>query len=221
MTESITLIVIGFLIGSIPTAYLAVRWVGGIDIRDYGSGNVGASNVIAHVSLWAGLVIGVFDCLVKGALPVLIGHYLDLNLWVQGVAGFAAIVGHNWSPFLKFTGGRGVATGVGVALGMMMWVEVLILGFIIFVIGRLLRRDTALWTFIAFVALPVFGYVMGRPPEVVGAAVVIPLLLLLKRLTANWEPLPPQHGFGKVLMYRLVWDRDVPKRVEWTERRPS
>ena len=221
MVEFLLLIAGSFLIGSIPTGYLAARLVGNIDIREYGSGNVGGSNVMAHVNPLTGVAVGTFDCVVKGVIPVLIGRELGLNLWLQGAVGFVAIAGHNWSPFLKFAGGRGVATSVGVALALMMWREILILGLVILIVGRLATRDTGLWTFISLIALPFAGLALRQPIEVVWAAGCIGLLLLLKRLTANWEPPPPQSSLARVLMYRLIWDRDVLKRVEWTDRRPG
>jgi glycerol-3-phosphate acyltransferase PlsY len=87
MVENALLVVGAFLVGSIPTGYLVSKYAAGIDIRDYGSGNAGASNVIAHVGMWIGAAQGLFDCLVKGALPVLVGSYIiGAEPWAQGVA---------------------------------------------------------------------------------------------------------------------------------------
>ena len=204
-----------------PSGYLAARFAVQIDIRKYGSGNVGASNVMEHVNPWAGVLIGAFDCIVKGALPVLAGGWLGLDIWTQCAACFVSIAAHNWSPFLGFTGGRGVATAIGGALALTMWREILILGLIIFLIGRLMTRDTGFWTFIALLALPPTTLAFGQRWEIALAAAIIALLLLAKRLTANWERPPSGYGLGRVLLYRLIWDRDVPKRVEWTDRRPG
>ena len=71
MVEAVILIVGAYLFGSIPTGYLVSKYAVGIDIRDYGSGNVGASNVIEHVGKWQGILQGAFDCLAKGLLPVI------------------------------------------------------------------------------------------------------------------------------------------------------
>jgi glycerol-3-phosphate acyltransferase PlsY len=221
MVEAALLIVGAYLIGSIPTGYLVSRYVAGIDIRDYGSGNVGASNVIAHVGKWQGILQGSFDCLIKGLLPVLVARLIGLDLWVQGVAGFVAVTGHNWSPFLRFTGGRGVSVAVGAALGLGMFWEILILGIAVFTVGRLLTRDTGFWTFAALLVLPIAGLAFRRESEIILTIVLICLMMYLKRLTANWERPPPEYPLRTVLMYRLVWDRDVPKRAEWTERRPD
>ena len=221
MVENVLLVVGAFLVGSIPTGYLVSKYAAGIDIRDYGSGNAGASNVIAHVGMWIGAAQGLFDCLVKGALPVLVGAYIDADPWAQGGAGIAAVVGHNWSPFLRFTGGRGVATGIGALLGLMLWRELLIMAVLSLILMRIATRDTGLWTLMSIVLLPALAYVLGQPPEKVLAVVAIGALLVFKRLTANWEPIPSEYGVLRVLAFRILWDRDVPKRVEWTNRRPQ
>ncbi len=222
MVENALLVVGAFLVGSIPTGYLVSKYAAGIDIRDYGSGNAGASNVIAHVGMWIGAAQGLFDCLVKGALPVLVGSYIiGAEPWAQGVAGIAAVAGHNWSPFLRFTGGRGVATGIGALLGLMLWRELLIMAVLSLILMRIATRDTGLWTLMSIVLLPTLAYVMGQPAEVVLTVVAIGALLVVKRLTANWEPIPPEYGVLRVLAFRILWDRDVPKRVEWTNRRPQ
>ena len=222
MVENVLLVVGAFLVGSIPTGYLVSKYAAGIDIRDYGSGNAGASNVIAHVGMWIGAAQGLFDCLVKGALPVLVGGYIiGAEPWAQGVAGIAAVAGHNWSPFLRFTGGRGVATGIGALLGIMLWRELLVMAVLSLILMRIATRDTGLWTLMSIVLLPTLAYVMGQPAEVVLTVVAIGALLVVKRLTANWEPIPPEYGVLRVLAFRILWDRDVPKRVEWTNRRPQ
>ena len=220
MAESVLLIVGAYLVGSIPSGYLLSRYIAGIDIRDYGSGNAGASNVIAHVGPRTGMVQGAFDCLVKGAVPVFIASQVGASAWVLAAVVFAAISGHNWSVFLRFTGGRGVATAIGAALALMMWREVLILGLITLVVGRIITKDTGFWTFIAVLLLPALAAAFRQPMDVVLTAAVIGLLLVAKRLTANWEPIPAGYGIVRVLGYRLLWDRDVPKRAEWTSRRP-
>ena len=220
MLASGFLIAAAFLIGAVPSGYISARLARGIDIRRYGSGNVGASNVVRHVGVRIGLLTGAFDCVVKGALPVLIGRWLGMDGWTLSAAAFAAVAGHCWSPFLRFTGGRGVATGIGAAVGLLMWREILILGVTIFLIGRLMTRDTALWTLAAMIALPLAALAFGQPALTVQSAAVIVALIAVKRLTANWERPKTQYPLRNVLLYRLIWDRDVPKRVEWTGRSP-
>lgn len=223
MFASISLVAGAFLIGAIPSGYIAARLARGIDIRRYGSGNVGASNVIRHVGARVGLLTGAFDCLIKGALAVAAVGWLGMDGWTQSAAAFAAVAGHCWSPFIGFTGGRGVATGIGAAVGLGMWSEILMLAVSIFAIGRLLTRDTALWVLAGMAALPLVAL---APPDMQTAqialsAAIIVALIMAKRLTANWERPQSAYPLRNVLVYRLIWDRDVPKSVEWTGRDPA
>jgi len=103
-----------YMFGSIPTAYLVAKSVKGIDIREHGSGNPGATNVFRVVGKTAGMFTFIMDFL-KGFLPVQIVLWLfPGNLPLASLSGFSAIAGHNWPVFLKFQGGKGVATSAGV-----------------------------------------------------------------------------------------------------------
>ena len=220
MATTALIVLAAYLWGAIPSAYLVGRYLKGIDIRDYGSGNIGSANLMEHVGRQTGFWLGVFDCVGKGTIPVVVVKLMDQNLSVQAGAGLAAIAGHNWSPYLRFTGGRGVATAIGVLVGLLMWKEVLTGLFIIGVVGRLVTRDTGLWTFVAVLALPMLAYLYGQPSELIYMSVGIALLLMLKRLTANWKMPEGEYALHRVLAYRLLWDRDVPRREQWTGRRP-
>ncbi len=220
MLIAIPLIIGSYFWGAVPTAYLVARYSKGIDIRDFGSGNVGATNVMTHIGWWHGFLQGTFDCLAKGALPVVLAQLLDQSLTVQAASGLVAIAGHNWSPYIGFTGGRGVATAIGVLLGSMMWPEFFVVTLVLGGIGRVLFKDTGLWTFISLLALPILAYLVDRPPEFIWMTIGIGVLLISKRLTANWEPPTSEYALPKVLLYRVLWDRDVPKKVQWTGRSP-
>ena len=221
------LIVAAYLLGGIPTAYLVARFVAGIDIRSYGSGNVGASNALAHLGAKAGVTIGLFDLIGKGILPVLLARTLDAGLGVQVAVGLAAVAGHNWSPYIRFTGGRGVGTAGGVMLGFALWYEALIATILIAGIGRFVLKDTSLLTLVALIALPITAIAVsamglaGRPTEVVLMCTLIGILLAAKRLTANWERLSGEQSVLQTLICRILWDRDVPKRGDWTDRTPT
>jgi glycerol-3-phosphate acyltransferase PlsY len=107
-------IVGGYLVGSIPTAYLIVRVRSGIDLRTKGSSNIGALNVYTVTkSKWIGVVVGLLDAL-KGLLVVLVAGRLTGGIfWIQAIALFSAIIGHNYPVWLKFHGGRGLASAAG------------------------------------------------------------------------------------------------------------
>jgi len=106
-------IVIAYLLGSIPFAYIAGKLLKGIDIRQVGGGNIGAVNTAREIGLVPGLLVLVAD-IAKGSLAIIIALRLDLSLVLVFGAGFAAVLGHNWPVFLKFRGGKGAATTIGV-----------------------------------------------------------------------------------------------------------
>jgi glycerol-3-phosphate acyltransferase PlsY len=107
----------GFLLGSVPWGYLVGRWFGGIDLRAIGSGGTGATNALRTMGKPAAVAVLVLDAL-KGALPILIGRSFGLNEAWLGAAAVAAVVGHCWSPWIGFKGGKGVATGAGAAIAL-------------------------------------------------------------------------------------------------------
>jgi glycerol-3-phosphate acyltransferase PlsY len=115
MSLGILCIIIGYLLGSIPTAYIVVRKRKGIDIRDVGSRNMGAANVMREIGTHEGVFVALID-VAKGAVAILIAQALSISeLWVFG-AGFAALVGHNFPVFAGFRGGKGSATVIGIFL---------------------------------------------------------------------------------------------------------
>jgi glycerol-3-phosphate acyltransferase PlsY len=111
-------ILISYLIGSVPTAYLFGRFLKGIDIRTQGSGNVGATNAVRVLGKPVGLAVLAID-IIKGFLPVFfVADLFGGSDSTRFVFGAAAIAGHNWPVFLGFRGGKGVATSLGVLLGL-------------------------------------------------------------------------------------------------------
>lgn len=129
------LFVFGFLLGSIPWAYIVAKVVGGIDIRKVGSGNVGATNVARTLGLKWGTLVFVLDAL-KGFIPVIVVRLLiPYNIELAMATALAPILGHMFTPFLGFKGGKGVATAVGafaaltplgVLIGFVVWITVVL-----------------------------------------------------------------------------------------------
>ncbi len=112
-------LIAAYIIGSCPTGYLLGKWLMGIDIREHGSGNPGATNVFRVVGKRAGIITLVVDFL-KGFLPVFLSLTLDPRAQAfASLLGLAAIAGHNWSIWLKFNGGKGVATSAGVFMALL------------------------------------------------------------------------------------------------------
>jgi len=150
-------IIIGYLLGSIPSAYIVTRLAKGKDVRHLGGGNVGGLNVFREVGPWPALVAGIVD-VGKGAAAVAIAYWLLAvpPLFVL-LAGLAAVVGHNWMVFLKFSGGKGMGPTIG-ALAVVMplygyWQGLLIF-FGIILIPFIITRNVALSMGIALLALP-------------------------------------------------------------------
>lgn len=112
MTGNIIAIILAYLIGAIPIGFVLGKTLKGIDIREYGSGRIGASNVLRSLGVKATVFVFVFD-IGKGVVAVFIAKGLGGPAYVEMLAGMAAVVGHNWSVFLRFSGGRGVNTGLG------------------------------------------------------------------------------------------------------------
>lgn len=106
---------IAYLIGAIPTAFLAVRWLKGQDIRRLGDGNAGAANAVRVLGTGGGLVVGTVD-IGKGLALVLLARWLLDSLVAEMIAGILVIIGHAWPVYLRGRGGRGAATAVGVLL---------------------------------------------------------------------------------------------------------
>ncbi len=155
--NEIIALVLGYLLGSIPSGYIVTRLAKGKDIRRLGGGNVGGLNVFREVGPWPALAVGIVD-LGKGAAAVAIAYWL-LNLPPLFVllAGLAAIVGHNWMVFLKFSGGKGMGATFG-ALAILLpvygyWQGLVIL-FGVILIPFIITRNVALSMGASLVALP-------------------------------------------------------------------
>jgi glycerol-3-phosphate acyltransferase PlsY len=191
----------GYLAGSVPFSNVVAHQVRGADLRAVGTGTVSGTSLYRVAGFPALALGGVLD-VAKGAVgPVLaLGHPMAM-----GLAAGAAVVGHNWSVWLKGAGGRGISPAVG-GLLVAAWpgAVVLLAGLIL---GRLLHQ-TALGALMSFVALvPVLASTHGWPGVVAAVAVVSPMLV--KRATGN-HPLPDDDTRPRVLTYRLLYDRDTP-----------
>ena len=144
-------LILGYLLGSIPSGWLAGRWLKGIDLRELGSGSTGATNVLRQVGKGPALVVFLID-VGKGAAAVLIARALGLGDWIQVLAGLTALAGHIWPVWLNFKGGKAVATGFGMFLGLA-W-PVGLASFGVFLLTLWLFRIVSLSSVLAAVSLP-------------------------------------------------------------------
>lgn len=198
----------GYLIGAIPFAFLAGKLVAGKDLRYEGTGNLGTSNVFHEVGKAAGVTVFFLDC-AKMGLTLLVMRSLGLPLWAQSLAALAVIIGHNWSVFVGFKGGRGMAvTLVGAAI-LLPWETLIVLG--ILGIGTF-TRTLALTCGIALIAWPLLAIWRGEPTSLVVFAVGACVLGFARRLQGSPEvaeegPVPVRRR--DVLISRLLFDREV------------
>jgi glycerol-3-phosphate acyltransferase PlsY len=136
----IALIVLGYLLGAIPFGLIIGRMAGGVDLRRFGSGRTGATNALRTFGAKGAALVFVLD-FAKGLVAVLLVRWLwggdaSVTEWIAAAAGFAAIVGHIWSVFIRFTGGRGVATSTGALIGMAPWSLIVLAPLVIIIIWR-------------------------------------------------------------------------------------
>lgn len=207
-----------YLWGAFPTSFVLLKLARGMDIRRTGSGNVGSTNIMVNMGFKVGLAVGTFDCLVKGTLPVAMARAVDLSLPVQAGVGLAAVAGHNWSPYLRLTGGRGMATAIGAIVGFLGWREAIILIVVAGVVGRVITKQFALWMGIAIAVLPPVAYLTHAPEELLWFDLGFLGVAALKRMTANWERPWPGERLYRVLWFRLIYDRDIADHQAWVTR---
>lgn len=170
----LALILGAYLVGSIPFAVLVSRWRQGIDVRDYGSGNMGATNVLRVVGKGAGALTLLAD-LGKGLAPVLLARTLKLSPAEVGLVALATVLGHLYPLFAGFRGGKGVATGLGTFLGMMPPPALLAIG--VWAICLALSRYVSLSSILASLSLPLLALLFSFPQIQVAFAAVIALLV--------------------------------------------
>ncbi len=155
-------VIIAYLIGSIPFGYLIVRAKGGGDVRETGSGGTGATNVSRRAGKVAGVLTLILDAL-KGAMAVVIARLMlngDNADWLIAAVAIAVIVGHIFPVWLRFRGGKGVATGVGVFLALSP-IAVLCAG-VIFVAVVALTKYVSLGSILAAATIPLFVWLVCR-----------------------------------------------------------
>ncbi len=216
------LMLAAYLLGSVPAAYIVARLVRGMDIRQHGTGQVGAGNLWRMTSWKLGLPAGAFD-LGKGILMVWVAQVLGLSVAQQLMVGTAAVIGHNWSIFCRFGGGRGIATAIGVVLilpvinAMTPWPAVTCLACL--AIGVIVLRSSPLPVLVSIASLPVVSAIYEPVTTTLGFLAIF-LIVVIKRLVAPRAVELTSIGKKRVLLNRLLFDRDIMDRKAWMYRRP-
>jgi len=221
--EFVLLLVGAYLFGSVPAAYLAAKWSRGIDIRKYGSGNVGATNLLGLTSKWIAIVVIIFD-LGKGMAVVWAAQLIGLGIAQQVTAGLVVIIGHNWPVFLRFNGGRGLLTILGIALflplinGLIPWEIIAFLA--LTAVGLFIIHSMPLGTGAGIVAMPLVSWGLGEPPAMTLGFLAMFLIMFIRRLTAPKTSVTASVPPGQLLLNRLLFDRDIRDRKAWIHRQP-
>lgn len=198
-----------YLMGAIPFGLIIGKVTRGIDIRDFGSGNIGATNVLRTLGLGPAIAVFFFDT-VKGLAAVLLCQMLHMNPWLIVTGGVLSILGHSFSVFLKFRGGKGVATSLGMVVGL----NPIIAGiaFVGWLTIAAITRYISLASIIAAISVPVMMFLWADPPVHpayrIIAAVAATLIVVkhksnIKRLISGTE--------SKVGQRVKVDDKEDPK----------
>ena len=202
MPLGILSIIIGYLLGSIPTAYIVSRMRKGIDIRNVDSGNMGAANVIRQIGAHEGVFVGLID-IAKGAVAILIAQTLNISeLWVFGT-GFGVLVGHNFPVFAGFRGGRGSATIIGIFL--VLAPEAILVTLVVVAIPFFTTRKFTAAILIGFALLPLFAWLFEGSLELVRYVLAIDLFMLVRNLSGIKQVLT------KGIIKDIIYDRHQKK----------
>jgi glycerol-3-phosphate acyltransferase PlsY len=188
---TVLLIAVGYGLGSIPTGLLIARWQKGVDIRQYGSGNIGMTNVLRAVGKRAAALTLVGD-LAKGLIPVLLARAWLISPWAIGLVALAAVVGHMYPLYAGFHGGKGVATTLGAFISLLP--GPLLIAFVVWAVCVALRRQVSLGSLAAAAALPIVALLWRAPSAYVLYALMAAALIWyhhgenIQRLLAGTEP---------------------------------
>jgi glycerol-3-phosphate acyltransferase PlsY len=214
MIDSVLVILVAYLIGAVPVAYLTGRVLRGIDIREYGSGNLGPSNIWQNVSKPATIAVGLIE-IGQACAGILLAKATGQSLTVQVLAGIAALGAHNWCPFLRLDGGR----GVGFAIGFMLVLSWPALGaFTVISLAGVLLRAVPQFVGLGILSAPFWAMIAGQQPEIVAGLAGVAALIMIKRIFGNdVTALAGPHG-GEVFLNRLLFDRDTRERERWVRR---
>ncbi|MBU1726921.1 MAG: glycerol-3-phosphate 1-O-acyltransferase PlsY [Candidatus Omnitrophica bacterium] len=182
-------VIASYLIGSIPTAYIFGRVLKGIDIRKFGSGNVGATNALRVLGKKAGITVLLLDVF-KGVIPVIfLGNLfapkatLVSSEALRILFGIACIFGHNWTIFLNFKGGKGVATTIGVVIGLSIAItglQLILAMLATWLIVFLILRIVSIASVVAAVALPIYMFVFNQSRLLIAASIALCVLIILR-----------------------------------------
>jgi len=190
-----------YLLGGVPVGWLLARTRAGVDIRQYGSGNVGTSNIYRNLDTGLAVVVGPAQFL-QGLVPVLVADWLGFPVGVRALVAVCAVIGNGWPVWLGFNGGRGIAVATGAVAGLSL---VGLGALLVFYAVGAVTRQIALGVLAGFVVLPIVtGILVGRATALACAALL--LIVLLRRLEGVFSD---THDHGRtlpIILRRLARD---------------
>ena len=177
--------IVCYLIGSIPTAYWMGRLCKGIDIRQFGSGNVGATNAFRVLGKIPGTIVFLIDVLKGTAATTIVGDLFGLgHVWQRVLLGVVVVAGHNWTIFLNFKGGKGIAASLGVLIGLTIKISflrpILLISVLIWLIIFFLSGFVSLASMVSAVVLPFLMIGFDQPLEMVVLGIVFCVFVILR-----------------------------------------
>lgn len=200
----VLLLIVGYIFGSVPFSYLIGHYYG-VDLRHVGTGVASPGNVWHSVGRLHGIVAVIAE-VAKGIVPMLMARALLGDELSVLLVGLSAMVGHNWPVFLGFDGGRGASLGlITMLLVSYQWLGLALIPLVVLTVGL---RDSAPAVLATFLLAPVFAAMLGFPQPVVIASTGIPAITVLRRLTAPSLSEVSPSDRSRVLMNRLIFDRN-------------
>lgn len=181
-----------YLLGAIPTSFLAGKLFRGIDLRQHGSGNLGATNLYRTLGARFAVPVGLFD-IAKGAVPVMvIAPMVSTSKYFAILCGIMAVLGHVFSVFVRFRGGKGVATASGVMLGLTPWAVVVAL--VVWLVVVRASGYVSLGSMVGAIVLPIAAWLLhSQQRDIIWIQVVVALAIIwlhranIRRLVAGTE----------------------------------
>ncbi len=180
MLYGIVAVVLSYLLGSVSFSIVIAKWVKGIDIRQHGSGNAGATNTLRVLGKGPGIAVFALD-IAKGVAAVWLGHAMSDNGWFPVLCGLAAIAGHNWPIWFRFKGGKGIATTVGV-IATLAFIPALLAGVVAIAIIAL-TRYVSLGSLLFAALTPVFICLFQFSVPLLSASLLVCLFAFVRHRT--------------------------------------
>lgn len=184
LIKNVLLVLFGYISGSFPPAYITVKLFKNKDIREIGSGNVGAMNVLRNVDVILGIITGILD-FTKGFIPVYLANRYSIIQWIPLLVVVVAVAGHNWSIFLNLAGGKGVATTFGALLALSLNSNfnllVLIPSIIALILSLIFFKDFYIGALLAYLVSP-FSFLYFRKSWVEAILILILAIIVIYKI---------------------------------------